>query len=726
MNLTLDKQIELGKLFDNFRELKKFASHEFDKWEEKDIDFKTFSSHLNIEKSKKDKEIAVELVITDTITLYVTRVLLVKLLLKYGYINNNYKPKYFLSPNDLIKKQNSNTPSLYKNIREQIIDINQLPYSAFERYLFDRDKFTCEVERAIQELHDLSVEKIDQKVLGDIYQKLLNISKRKYFGEFYTPNSIVEYIIKETILKNDNKINGKVLDPSCGFGTFLIEAKRALKGENSSFPYSNLVGFDVNDFAVTLTKFQLLWDMIKNREKQNKNIDELNIFYLDSLEKETSEKEFDLFSYDEVQSDIKYQFRDKTKYQYIIGNPPYIRAERLKNGKNLKREWEDVWGANADTALIFLYRSLTEWIMKDGMVGLVVSGGYANSGAAKPIRELLSKKVTLKKVIWLEFVNKVWDASAIPMILIIENKIPKDNDIIKIACPQKWPEKNIEFQSFTYKEFFNEETNPEKHLLPLLVKGDLDILLKLSEFKKLGSLIKFKYGIQRGKGAKLLAQQKDERTINVIDGKSMYVGGTRETVGWIELDNVQKRSLWNENFPLHGYIALPGITLAPTAVFIDNPNVAALDTSIVGTIPDSRKMRAVASYLNSNIVRFITLVQLRSGVMEGSHRLHVYPRTVESLPINFDERSIEALEKLYSDLAASSAKQDKESFGKTISKIDQVVARMFGINSRQLGYITDRLAQYPLNKLLPRYSWNRVKSGTPKGYEKDRYSFKEN
>ena len=72
---------------------------------------------------------------------------------------------------------------------------------------------------------------------GKQYENLLSKSVRKAQGKYYTPDLIVDYILKMT-LKNLDVVKNpfiKVLDPTCGTGFFLERAYEMLleKFENS-------------------------------------------------------------------------------------------------------------------------------------------------------------------------------------------------------------------------------------------------------------------------------------------------------------------------------------------------------------------------------------------------------------------------------------------------------------------------------------------------------------
>lgn len=70
-----------------------------------------------------------------------------------------------------------------------------------------------------------------ESVFGAVYEKLTDKEIRKSMGMFYTPDFIIDYILKNTVYKVDVLKNPfvKVLDPACGAGYFLIKAYDMLK-----------------------------------------------------------------------------------------------------------------------------------------------------------------------------------------------------------------------------------------------------------------------------------------------------------------------------------------------------------------------------------------------------------------------------------------------------------------------------------------------------------------
>ncbi|MER3554419.1 MAG: hypothetical protein C4331_08725 [Meiothermus sp.] len=93
---------------------------------------------------------------------------------------------------------------------------------------------------------------------------------------------------------------------------------------------------------------------------------------------------------------------------------------------------------------------------------MVASGGYASSEAAAKVWKLLHPggKAALRKLVWLEFAGKLWDANVIPMFFVIEKVAPKDDDEIELLVPQSWPDK-IEISKVKYVDFFDPKVNPK-------------------------------------------------------------------------------------------------------------------------------------------------------------------------------------------------------------------------------------------------------------------------
>lgn len=130
-----------------------------------------------------------------------------------------------------------------------------------------------EVEQAIQAIVDIlgSYEpstaslkpEVVRDLLKELYQGLMPNSVRHNLGEYYTPDWLAEITIKESGYSYGNK----VLDPSCGSGTFLvllinqvIEQMREVSppGEIISHILNSIYGFDLNPLAVITARINYI------------------------------------------------------------------------------------------------------------------------------------------------------------------------------------------------------------------------------------------------------------------------------------------------------------------------------------------------------------------------------------------------------------------------------------------------------------------------------------
>jgi hypothetical protein len=99
-------------------------------------------------------------------------------------------------------------------------------------------------------------------LLKRLYQHLVPATMRHDLGEFYTPDWLANWVLDK--LGYDGKLETRLLDPSCGTGTFLILAINRVREkakENGATDETvlkavtkNIVGFDLNPLAVVAAR----------------------------------------------------------------------------------------------------------------------------------------------------------------------------------------------------------------------------------------------------------------------------------------------------------------------------------------------------------------------------------------------------------------------------------------------------------------------------------------
>jgi len=130
------------------------------------------------------------------------------------------------------------------------------------------------VQKLVTSLMAFDFSAAKQDILKELYEEILGQEARHSLGEYYTPDWLAEYILREMAKLKENP-DWRVLDPSCGSGTFLFIAIRLLRDtlENLGRPdilkslLHQVVGMDVHPVAVTIARTNYLLalgDLLQN------------------------------------------------------------------------------------------------------------------------------------------------------------------------------------------------------------------------------------------------------------------------------------------------------------------------------------------------------------------------------------------------------------------------------------------------------------------------------
>jgi type I restriction-modification system DNA methylase subunit len=242
-------------------------------------------------------------------------------------------------------------------------------------------------------------------LMTGVYDRFLDRKQRKEQGEVYTPPSIARYVLDRLCLP----VTAEVIDPACGSGTFLIERYRQAYGEiadsgtgvysEARLAVERLAGNDLNPFSAVLTQIQLLWHLLAfGDEIRHQGFPDLRV-----TERANSLVPGSLFD----PSQTRFGEIDRTGYDAVIGNPPYVRAERAGELEEQARDYfagsRTVGGktfpgisigSNAYT--LFIYRALDQWCRQPGgsappgKLGFVVPLAFCVSNEASELRQAVS------------------------------------------------------------------------------------------------------------------------------------------------------------------------------------------------------------------------------------------------------------------------------------------------------------------------------------------------
>ncbi len=223
--------------------------------------------------------------------------------------------------------------------------------------------------------------------------------------------------------------NIKVLDPACGSGAFLVAAfdylfdeytrvneqiSQLKHGQTFIFDWDrqilqeNLFGVDLNSESVEITKLSL-WLKTARRNKPLNNLD-ANIKCGNSIvpRADYSTNDDILAAYNDLPRNIGsrsfdwrtefHQVFERGGFDCVIGNPPYIRQERLSVYKPYLQKTYECFSSGADVYIYFLEQGLC-LLKKGGRLGYITSGTFARTAFAKPFREWLPRVARFEKVV---------------------------------------------------------------------------------------------------------------------------------------------------------------------------------------------------------------------------------------------------------------------------------------------------------------------------------------
>src|SRR3989344_2984663 len=196
----------------------------------------------------------------------------------------------------------------------------------------------------------------------------MNALIKKENGVVFTPIWVVDFMIEKIF--DSQKISGdeKILDAGCGEGVFAtIAAQRFAKltGKNISEVIERNIYFaDISDEYIEKTK-QSLQKLSKNKIKQFNAITD----------------DFCFHNFNE-------------KFDFVIGNPPYVRIQNLNGRKDLLQK-QFITASNGSIDLYFCFFEQALKLLKDGgKIAFITPNSHFYSAAGKNLRNLMLKHLT--------------------------------------------------------------------------------------------------------------------------------------------------------------------------------------------------------------------------------------------------------------------------------------------------------------------------------------------
>jgi len=328
-----------------------------------------------------------------------------------------------------------------------------------------------------------------------------------------TPTFVIQDILRQTLVKHCvGKTDKEILcssfaDIACGSGAFLLETYQILQDTLVDYYLQNdrkkLIQTSINTFtlpfeikkavlenciygidkdynAVQACKFGLLLKMLENEDNSTISIPALpklqNIHFgnslIDSLK--TSKK-----NHEEINP---FDF-GKLKFDVIVGNPPYVATEHIKQFTPLefplyKKHYSSSY-KQFDKYFLFIERGL--YLLKPkGYFGYIVPGKFTKVGAGKKLRELLVSNKSIEQIISFGANQVFHNKTTYTCLLILKNEEQEELNYLEVDSLKNWKTRKINAEHFDSVNFDELEKN-DWVLVPGVLKPIYNAILEKSE-----------------------------------------------------------------------------------------------------------------------------------------------------------------------------------------------------------------------------------------------------
>ncbi len=252
------------------------------------------------------------------------------------------------------------------------------------------------------------------KVVYENFYKAYNPKAADRLGIVYTPNEIVQFMIKSTdylLHKHFGKVladkNVDILDPATGTGTFICDIIDYLPKNKIEYKYKNEI--HANELAILPYYIANLNIEYTYKQKTGQYAEFENLCFVDTLDNTGFNwvgKQGDLFGMS-AENAVRIKKQNEKKISVIIGNPPYNAKQENYNFQNANKGYKEIDKRIKDTfikhgkaqnqiVVYDMYTRFYRWAMDrlndNGIVAMITNRSFIDGRAFDGFRKIAASE----------------------------------------------------------------------------------------------------------------------------------------------------------------------------------------------------------------------------------------------------------------------------------------------------------------------------------------------
>ena len=216
--------------------------------------------------------------------------------------------------------------------------------------------------------------------LIEFFEFVISPEDKEVNGAVFTPEYIREYIVENTLKKQENKNINEIVfgDIACGCGGFFKTITEYLRKETNKTFFDiykeNIFGLDIQVYSIVRTKILLSLLAIINNE-------------------DCVEFEFNLFDGNALSFDWNNieKIKNNNGFDIIVGNPPYVGSSKIDiETKKLLKNWSVSKSGKSDLYIPFFEIGIKN-LNENGILGYITVNTFYKSLNGRSVRSYFSK-----------------------------------------------------------------------------------------------------------------------------------------------------------------------------------------------------------------------------------------------------------------------------------------------------------------------------------------------